>query len=227
MLAHVTKDPTLVEAFEKGHDIHAATASEVMDTPIKDVTSDQRRLAKIVNFGVLYGMSEYGLQQSGLACRGRPVHQAVLRPLRDGQGVPGQPAARGRGGARLRDHAPGAPPLHPRAEQQDLQRPPGRRPPAINHPIQGTASDIVKIAMIGVQQLIEKYPKTLMVLQVHDELLFEIRREDLDGFASDLCPIMQNAMTLEVPLVVDFRAGDKQEELKGYKVGEAVVAGRA
>ena len=85
----------------------------------------------------------------------------------------------------------------------------GRRAEAINHPIQGTASDIVKIAMIGVQQLIdEKYPKTLMVLQVHDELLFEIRREDLDGFASDLCPIMQNAMTLEVPLVVELRAGD-------------------
>ena len=67
VLAHVTQDPTLVEAFEQGQDIHAATASEVMDTPIQDVTSDQRRLAKIVNFGVLYGMSEYGLaQQSGL-----------------------------------------------------------------------------------------------------------------------------------------------------------------
>ena len=97
---------------------------------------------------------------------------------------------------------------------------------AINHPIQGTASDIVKIAMIEVQKLIdERTRSTLMVLQVHDELLFEIRRDDLDGFASDLCPIMQNAMTLEVPLVVDLRrrqlGGD--EGVQGRRGGGAGV----
>ena len=231
VLAHFTKDPTLVEAFEKGQDIHAATASEVMDTPIQDVTSDQRRLAKIVNFGVLYGMSEYGLaQQSGLppAEAGQFIKRyfdrfGTVKAFQDTL----LHEAEGRGFVTTllerRRYIPELTSKIYNVRQAGVRQ-------AINHPIQGTASDIVKIAMIGVQKLIEeKYPKTLMVLQVHDELLFEIQRDDLDAFARDLCPIMQDAMTLEVPLVVELRAGDNWEELKGYKVGEtaAVGAGRA
>ncbi len=85
---------------------------------------------------------------------------------------------------------------------------------AINHPIQGTASDIVKMAMIRVQRLIEEHGlRVLMVLQVHDELVFEIRPDELDGFASELCTIMEGAMTLSVPLKVDLKIGDNWEEM--------------
>jgi DNA polymerase-1 len=97
---------------------------------------------------------------------------------------------------------------------------------AINHPIQGTASDIVKIAMTRVQDLIDAtYPRTLMVLQVHDELLFEIHRDDMIPFARDLRPIMREAMKLDVPLDVELRAGDNWEELKHLDVPEAEAAG--
>ena len=101
---------------------------------------------------------------------------------------------------------------------------------AINHPIQGTASDIVKIAMIGVQKLIdEKYPKTLMVLQVHDELLFEIRREDLDAVRAR--PLPDHAERDEPGSAAGRRASRRRQlggaEAPGYKVGEAVGAGRA
>jgi DNA polymerase-1 len=222
VLAHFTKDPTLVEAFEKGQDIHAATASEVMDTPIQDVTSDQRRLAKIVNFGVLYGMSEYGLaQQSGLppAEAGQFIKRyfdrfGTVKAFQDNL----LHEAEGRGFVTTllerRRYIPELSSKIYNVRQAGVRQ-------AINHPIQGTASDIVKIAMIGVERLIEeKYPRTMMVLQVHDELLFEIYRDDLDGFARDLCPIMQDAMKLTVPLVVELRAGDNWEELKHISVAE-------
>ena len=226
VLAHFTRDPTLVEAFEKGQDIHAATASEVMDTPIQDVTSDQRRLAKIVNFGILYGMSEYGLaQQSGLppAEAGQFIKRyfdrfGTVKAYQDN--LLHEAEARGFVTTVLerRRYIPELTSKIYNVRQAGVRQ-------AINHPIQGTASDIVKIAMIGVQKLIEEqYPRTLMVLQVHDELLFEIHRDDLDGFARDLCPIMQNAMQLEVPLVVELRVGDNWEELKHYSLPAPVAS---
>jgi DNA polymerase-1 len=227
VLAHVTQDPTLVEAFAAGQDIHAATAAEVIDIPIDRVTSDQRRLAKIVNFGVLYGMSEYGLsQQSGL-----PPEQAgqFIKRYFDRFGTVKAyqdtilREAEERGYVTtLMERRRYIPEL---TNKIYSVRAAGQRM-AINHPIQGTASDIVKIAMIGVQRLIEeRFPRTMMVLQVHDELLFEIPREDLMPFARALCPIMQGAMSLSVPLVVELRSGDNWEELKHLEVGEAEPVG--
>jgi DNA polymerase-1 len=227
VLAHYTQDPTLVEAFASGQDIHAATAAEVMDTPIQEVTSDQRRLAKIVNFGVLYGMSEYGLsQQSGLppAEAGQFIKRyfdrfGTVKAFQDSL----LHEAEDRGFVTtLLERRRYIPELTSKLYNV---RQAGQRQ-AINHPIQGTASDIVKIAMIGVQRLIEThYPRTLMTLQVHDELLFELPKRDLDAFARDLCPIMQDAMQLSVPLVVELRAGDNWEELKHLVVGEAETVG--
>jgi DNA polymerase-1 len=229
VLAHFTEDPTLVEAFEQGQDIHAATASEVMDTPIQEVTSDQRRLAKIVNFGVLYGMSEYGLaQQSGLP----PAEAgAFIKRYFDRFGTVKAYQDNLLHEAETQGFVKTA--LDRRRYIPELTskiynvRQAGQRQ-AINHPIQGTASDIVKIAMIGVQRLIdEKYPRTLMTLQVHDELLFELPKDDLAAFARELCPIMQNAMQLRVPLVVELRSGDNWEELKHFAVSPVGAAGPA
>jgi DNA polymerase I len=230
VLAHYTEDPTLVEAFANGQDIHAATASEVMDTPLQEVTSDQRRLAKIVNFGVLYGMSEYGLaQQSGLppAEAGQFIKRyfdrfGTVKAFQDNLLHEAEDRGFVTTVLERRRYIPELTSKIYNVRQAGVRQ-------AINHPIQGTASDIVKIAMIGVERLIEeKYSRTLMVLQVHDELLFEIHRDDLEGFARDLCPIMQNAMQLKVPLVVELRVGDNWEELKSYHVPstqEAVGSG--
>ncbi len=216
VLAHVTNDPTLVEAFAKGQDIHAATAAEVLDVPIQEVTSDQRRLAKVVNFGVLYGMSEYGLsQQSGL-----PQEQAgaFIKRYFDEFGTVKAYQDQILREAEERGFVTTL--LERRRYIPELTskiysvRNAGQRM-AINHPIQGTASDIVKIAMIRVERMIEeKFPRTLMVLQVHDELVFEIYRDDLEGFARELVPIMRGAMSLAVPLDVELRCGDNWEELK-------------
>jgi DNA polymerase-1 len=227
VLAHMTQDPTLVDAFARGLDIHAATAAEVMDTPLAEVTSDQRRLAKVVNFGVLYGMSEYGLsQQSGL-----PQEQAgaFIKRYFDRFGT--VKAYQDRLLAECAERGYVTTLLERRRYIPELTskiynvRAAGQRM-AINHPIQGTASDIVKIAMTHVQDLIDaRYPRTLMVLQVHDELLFEIHRDDMIPFARDLRPIMREAMKLDVPLDVELRAGDNWEELKHLDVPEAEAAG--
>jgi DNA polymerase-1 len=222
VLAHMTQDPTLVEAFAQGLDIHAATAAEVMDTPLAEVTSDQRRLAKIVNFGVLYGMSEYGLsQQSGL-----PQEQAgaFIKRYFDRFGTVKAYQDTLLREATERGYVTTL--LERRRYIPELTskiynvRAAGQRM-AINHPIQGTASDIVKFAMMRVQDLIEqKYPKTLMMLQVHDELLFEIPRDDIIPFSGELRPIMRDAMTLSVPLDVELRSGDNWEDLKRLDVPE-------
>jgi len=229
VLAHMTHDPTLVEAFAKGHDIHAATAAEVMDVPIQEVTSDQRRLAKVVNFGVLYGMSEYGLsQQSGL-----PPEQAgqFIKRYFDEFGTVKAYQDNLLHEAEQRGYVTTL--LERRRYIPELNskiyavRQAGYRQ-AINHPIQGTASDIVKIAMIRVQRLIEeRYPRTLMVLQVHDELLFEIPRDDLIPFARDLRPIMRDAMQLAVPLDIELRSGNNWEELKHLDLEAAPEKARA
>jgi len=229
VLAHMTHDPTLVEAFAKGHDIHAATAAEVMDVPIQEVTSDQRRLAKVVNFGVLYGMSEYGLsQQSGL-----PPEQAgqFIKRYFDEFGTVKAYQDNLLHEAEQRGYVTTL--LERRRYIPELNskiyavRQAGYRQ-AINHPIQGTASDIVKIAMIRVQRLIEeRYPRTLMVLQVHDELLFEIPRDDLIPFARDLRPTMRDAMQLAVPLDIELRSGNNWEELKHLDLEAAPEKARA
>jgi len=229
VLAHMTQDPTLVDAFARGLDIHAATAAEVMDTPLAEVTSDQRRLAKVVNFGVLYGMSEYGLsQQSGL-----PQEQAgaFIKRYFDRFGTVKAYQDNLLAEATERGYVTTL--LERRRYIPELTskiynvRAAGQRM-AINHPIQGTASDIVKIAMMRVQQLIEdRYPRTLMVLQVHDELLFEIQRDDLMAFSQELRPIMRDAMSLAVPLDVELRSGDNWEELKHLDVPEVEPAGAA
>jgi DNA polymerase-1 len=224
VLAHYTKDPTLVQAFAEGQDIHAATAAEVMDLPIADVTSDQRRLAKVVNFGVLYGMSEYGLvQQSGLS---QEQAGAFIKGYFDRFGTVKAfqeqllKEAEGRGYVTtLLERRRYIPEL---VSQIRNVRMAGARM-AINHPIQGTASDIVKIAMINVQNRIEEaFAGTLMVLQVHDELLFELPREQVVPFAGELRTIMCEAMKLEVPLNVELRSGNNWEELKHLDVAEAV-----
>jgi DNA polymerase I len=222
ILAHVTRDPTLVEAFAQDLDIHAATAAEVMDVPIEQVNADMRRLAKVVNFGVLYGMSEFGLsQQSGL-----PPEQAgsFIRRYFERFGTVKayqdhilREAERRGYVTTLLGRRRYIPEL---GNKVYAVRAAGQRM-AINHPIQGTASDIVKTAMIRVQRFIEERGlKALMVLQVHDELVFEVPRGEIDGLAPELCRIMEGATELSVPLKVDLKLGDNWEEMHGLETSK-------
>jgi len=223
VLAHMTRDPTLVEAFSQDRDIHAATAAEVLDVPIEKVDADMRRIAKIVNFGVLYGMSEFGLsQQTGL-----PSEQAaafIRRYFEEFQTVKAYQEGLLKEAVELgyvttllgrRRYIPEL------RNKIYAVRSAGQRM-AINHPIQGGASDIVKIAMIQVQRFIDETNfNAMMVLQVHDELLFEVARDEIDAFAPQVCTIMESAMELAVPLKIDLKVGDNWEEMRGLRTRAA------
>ncbi len=218
VLAHMTGDPTLVEAFQKGEDIHAATAAEVYGIPISDVTPNERRIAKTVNFGVLYGMSDYGLaRDTGLS---RQDASAFIKRYfeRYGSvseffdGVKRDAAENGYVSTLLgrRRYIPEIRTTH-RGLRQAAER------MAVNMPIQGTAADIIKIAMINLHHRArEKGWRSRMILQVHDELLFECPREEIEMVAAELKRIMEAAMVLRVPLVVDLKIGHNWGEMGGY-----------
>ncbi|MCC7105563.1 MAG: DNA polymerase I [Chloroflexi bacterium] len=220
VLAHETDDPTLVEAFAEGLDIHAATAAEVMGVDLADVNTDMRRFAKIVNFGVLYGMSEYGLaSRTDLPAaeaaafikryfdRFGTVKEYQERIVRAGeqQGYVSTFLGRRR-------------PMPELKSKIYSVRQAGVRM-AVNHPIQGAASDIMKIAMIQVQQHIEEQGlRTRMLLQVHDELVFESPEREVESFGAALREIMRTAVTLRVPLDVELKVGENWEAMTGLQV---------
>ena len=187
-----------------------------MDVPIDQVNPDMRRVAKIVNFGVLYGMSEFGLsQQTGL-----PPEQAGSFIRRYFQRFGTVKAYQDQVLREAEERGYVTTLLGRRRYIPELKsgtyaiRAAGQRM-AINHPIQGTSSDIVKRAMIRIQRFIdEQRLEAMMVLQVHDELVFELPRDEIDTLAPALCEIMESAMTLAVPLKVDLKVGDNWEEMR-------------
>ncbi|MFN8521822.1 MAG: DNA polymerase I [Chloroflexota bacterium] len=220
ILAHITEDPTLVEAFRADRDIHAATAAEVMGVDIGEVNPDMRRFAKVVNFGVLYGMSEYGLsQQSGL-----PPERAADFIRRYFERFPSIRGFQDELVARTIKDGYATTILGRRRYIPELQssvyaiRQAGQRM-AVNHPIQGSQADVVKIAMIQVQRALheESLPAT-MLLQVHDELVFEVDRSATSRVAERVRQIMEHAMELAVPVKVELKAGDNWEEMHALEL---------
>jgi DNA polymerase I len=216
VLAHITGDPALVESFRKGEDIHAATAAQVYGIPITDVTPNERRIAKTVNFGVLYGMSDYGLaRDSGLSRKESALfiesYFQRYGAVRDHfERVKREAAEKGYVSTLLgrRRYIPEIRSSH-RGLRQAAER------MAINMPIQGTAADIIKIAMINLHhRMSEKGFESKMILQVHDELLFECPREEVEALAPEVKRIMESAMALQVPVVVDAKVGSNWDEMK-------------
>ncbi len=216
ILAHMTGDPVLVDAFRQGEDIHAATAALVYGIPITEVTPRERRIAKTVNFGVLYGMSDYGLaRDTGLTRkeaalfiesyfqRYGSVRDFFDRLKRQAE-VDGYVSTLwGR-----RRYVPELQTTH-RGLRQAAER------MAINMPIQGTAADIIKIAMINLHRRIDEGGyKSRMILQVHDELLFECPRHEVERLAPEVKHLMESAMPLQVPVVVDLKAGANWDEMQ-------------
>lgn len=212
LMAHFSQDIALMDAFQQGQDIHRRTAAEVLGIPLEQVTFEQRRQAKAVNFGLLYGMSEFGLiRQLGFTreesqhyikqyFQRYPAIYEYMQRIR--QVASEQGFVETILGRRLY-----TPDIH--AQNMMIRKAAERA--AINAPLQGSAADIIKLAMIAVDQHLPKQHARLL-LQVHDELVFEVDEQYAEDIAQQIQQIMQNVYTLNVPLVVDVGQGQNWDQ---------------
>ena len=212
LMAHLSQDEALVHAFQHGQDVHRRTAAEVLGIELEDVTHDQRRQAKAVNFGLLYGMSEFGLiRQLGFS---REESQNYIKQYfhrypgiyeymqRTRQIASEQGFVETILGRRL---------YTPDIDARNMMVRKAAERAAINAPLQGSAADIIKIAMIEVDKMLPK-DQAKMLLQVHDELVFEVDADLADELAPKLADIMQSVVKLSVPLIVEVGKGNNWDE---------------
>ena len=214
IMAHLSGDAGLRHAFEHGHDVHRATAAEVFGRKLEEVSNDERRAAKAINFGLIYGMSAFGLAQNlGIE---RATAQAyidsyfsrypgVARYMQETRAL-----ARSRGyvetvfGRRL---------WLPEIRSGGPQRRQAAERAAINAPMQGTAADLIKLAMVRVQNWLDAgKAATLLVMQVHDELVLQVPEGELEAVKDALPGLMQNVAKLDVQLIVDVGVGDNWDQ---------------
>ena len=214
IMAHLSQDQGLLQAFAAGEDVHRHTASEIFGVESAAVTSEQRRYAKVINFGLIYGMSAFGLA-SQLGIERAAAQQYMERYFLRYPGVKDymertREAARSLGyvetvfGRRLYlvDIRASSP-----ARRQGSER------AAINAPMQGTAADLIKLAMIAVQGWISKSRMmSRLIMQVHDELVLEVPESEIDSVASELPKLMNGVAALDVPLAVDVGTGPNWEK---------------
>jgi len=214
IMAHISGDEGLRHAFEHGHDVHRATAAEVFGLPLDKVSEDERRTAKTINFGLIYGMSSFGLAQSlGIE---RVTAQAYIDsyfaryPLVKRYMDQTRERARKEGfvetvfGRRL---------WLPEMKSGSPGRRQGAERAAINAPMQGTAADLIKLAMISVQDWLEQEQlRAKLIMQVHDELVLEVPENELEKVADAVRERMQDVAKLDVALVVDVGMGDNWDE---------------
>ena len=210
IIASFAQDETMIEAFRQGRDIHAATASKMFQIPMDEVTAEMRRKAKTANFGIIYGVSSFGLAQRLSIPRGeasdiikayfeqfptiRAYMDRVIQQARE-QGYAETVLGRKR---YLRDINSRNPTLRGYSERN-----------AINAPIQGTAADMIKIAMVRVADWMRKEKlKSKMILQVHDELVFDAHRDEVDLLRERVSELMKDALPLEVPMEVETGIGE-------------------
>ena len=215
IMAHLSADEGLLSAFAKGEDIHKATASEVFGVALDEVTTEQRRSAKAINFGLIYGMSAFGLAKQ----LNVPRHEAQSYMDLYFERYPGvldymdstREVAKEKGyvetvfGRRL---------YLPDIKASNGARRKGAERAAINAPMQGTAADIIKMAMIKVDDWIttSSLDDVTMMMQVHDELVFEIKEEHVDKHVATIVKLMETAASLNVPLVVEAGVGNNWDE---------------
>ncbi|MEL1266282.1 DNA polymerase I [Pseudoxanthomonas putridarboris] len=214
IMAHLSEDPGLVRAFEAGADIHKATAAEVFGRRLEDVTGNERRAAKAINFGLMYGMSAFGLARQLGISRGEAQDYIGTYFSR----YPGVRDFMERTRQQAREHGYVETVFGRRLYLEYItkgtqgQRA-GAERAAINAPMQGTAADIIKRAMVSVDAwLAEHRERALMILQVHDELVFEAEADFVPTLLEEAPARMSAAAQLSVPLVVDSGVGDNWEE---------------
>ncbi|MBF0192999.1 MAG: DNA polymerase I [Magnetococcales bacterium] len=214
LLAHMGKVPRLIEAFSNDHDIHSATAAELFGSPLEEVSTEQRRMAKTINFGLVYGMSEYGLaKRLGISNFKARDYMDIYFKRYDGvrsymdsnvQFAKSHGYVETIGGRRcfIRDIDHSNRNLREFAERT-----------AINAPLQGSAADLIKMAMIRLHTNLKNSEyQSRMILQVHDELVLEIAPGELDVMKKMVSESMEGAMSLLVPLKVDMGVGDNWDE---------------
>ena len=215
IMAHLSQDKALLDAFAQGLDIHRATAAEVFGVALSEVTTEQRRRAKAVNFGLIYGMSAFGLARQLEISRGEAQHYVDTYFTR----FPGVLAYMER--TRQQAHEQGyVETLFGRRlylleiHSKNVGRKKGAERAAINAPMQGTAADIIKIAMLAVDQWLQQQDPTKikMIMQVHDELVFEVDAAMLPEFQQQIVGLMQQAAALDVPLLAEAGSGMNWDE---------------
>ncbi|WP_092519513.1 DNA polymerase I [Xenorhabdus japonica] len=214
IMAHLSQDKGLLKAFAQGKDIHRATAAEVFGVPLEQVTSEQRRSAKAINFGLIYGMSSFGLSRQLGILRGEAQRYMDLYFER----YPGVLAYMERTRQQAADHGfvetlEGRRLYLPDIKSRNAMRRKASEREAINAPMQGTAADIIKLAMIAVDDwIISEQPNVRMIMQVHDELVFEVHESELETAEQKIRELMEQSMLLDVPLKVDVGIGDDWDQ---------------
>ena len=213
IMAHLSQDQGLINAFTQGKDIHRSTAAEIFGVALGEVTSEQRRNAKAINFGLIYGMSAFGLSRQlgigranaqsymDLYFKRYPGVQTFMHDIREKAKAQGYVETLF--GRRL---------YLPDINSSNGMRRKAAERVAINAPMQGTAADIIKRAMIQLDQKLQNDPDIAMIMQVHDELVFEVRSEKIAFFSELIKQHMEAAAELVVPLIVDVGVGENWDE---------------
>ncbi|HKM37466.1 MAG TPA: DNA polymerase I [Thiopseudomonas sp.] len=214
IMAHLAQDPGLLDAFRHNRDVHKATASEVFGVELDEVTTDQRRSAKAINFGLIYGMSAHGLAKQ-IGCDRGQAQVYMDRYFARYPGVQGY-MERTRAQASEQGYVEtifGRRLYLPDIQAKNAAIRKGAERTAINAPMQGSAADIIKRAMITVDQwLAESGLDARVILQVHDELVLEVREDQVEELRAGLLPLMSAGAALDVPLIVEAGVGDNWDE---------------
>jgi DNA polymerase-1 len=214
IMAHLSEDDALLKAFHEGLDVHKATAAEIFSVPVTDVTHEQRRYAKVINFGLIYGMSAFGLAKA-LSIDNTAAKNYIDRYFLRFAGVKRymeetRSTARQKGyvetvfGRRL---------YLPEINSPNGPRRAGAERAAINAPMQGTAADLIKLSMVRVQLELDRLSKkTKMIMQVHDELVFEVPLEEVDWLKVSIPSLMAGVADLKVPLLAELGMGENWDK---------------
>jgi DNA polymerase-1 len=216
LLAHFSKDKLLVEAFRRGDDIHTLTASQVFGVPPLMVTPEHRRAAKVVNFGIVYGLSAFGLsQQLGIEPGdARKFIDAYFAKYAGVRAFIDATLDQARREGKVKTLFGRVRPIPDINSKNANQRGFAERT-AVNTPLQGTAADLIKLAMIRIDDEIQKRSlKSRMTLQVHDELVFEVPEGEVEDIKRLVREQMESAHRLEVPLVVELGTGPNWRDLE-------------
>ena len=214
IMAHISEDPALIRAFETGMDVHSATAAEVFGVAPDQVDSEQRRYAKVINFGLIYGMSSFGLAKA-LGIDNTAARNYIQRYF---ERYPGVQAYMERARQQAREQGYVETVFGRRLYLPDINSPNGPRRngaerAAINAPMQGTAADLIKMSMVEVLRTLNAQQRaTRMIMQVHDELVFEAPLSEADWVRVEIPRIMASVAQLRVPLLAEIGVGDNWEK---------------
>jgi DNA polymerase-1 len=214
VVASLAQDKNMIEAFQQGKDIHALTAAEIFNIPLEKVTNEQRKAAKVLNFGVIYGMSVHGFAQAAGVEASR-AKAFIEKYFQEFDGVARYIEKTKETAATLGyvQTLFGRKRFIPEINSSAWNLRAAAERMAINMPIQGTAADLIKMAMVEINQKL-KTNNLKLLLQVHDELVFEVPESEVIRAAGDIKKIMENIYSLAVPLTVEMESGDSWGGLK-------------